>query len=145
MKNFASCLNLKFIGASTFYNIEDRYLFPVIDDKWKKVCEDVVEDLKKTDAVILNGDGRCESPGHNAKYGTYTFMDCNTSKVVEFQVVEVSELSSSHAMEKGGFERCLNTLNGKEVIIDTITTDRHIGINSAMDKVHTDINHQYDV
>lgn len=82
----------------------------------------------------LNGDGRCDSPGHSAKYGTYTLMDSESAKVVEFKVVQVSEVTSSNAMEKEGFNQCLNSLQESQVSIHTITTDRHIGINSAMDK-----------
>jgi len=145
IKNFASCLNLKLFSEKTFYSIQDRYLFPAVNDLWEKMQEDIINDIKAKPLLKLNGDGRCDSPGHNAKYGTYTLMDSDTSKVVEFKVVQVSEVSSSNAMEKEGFERCLTSLNEEEVSIHTITTDRHIGINSAMDKVHTDIRHQYDV
>ena len=45
------------------------------------------------------GDGQCDSPGHCAKYGTYTVMDENTNKVLDFEVVQVTEVSSSHAMK----------------------------------------------
>lgn len=51
----------------------------------------------------LNEDGRCDSPGHNAKYGTYTLMDSDSAKVVEFKAVQVSEVKSSNAMEIEGF------------------------------------------
>ena len=72
-------------------------------------------------------------------------MDSDSAKVAEFKVVQVSEVTSSNAMEKEGFNRCLNSLQESLVSIHTITTDRHIGMNSAMDKEHADINHQYDV
>lgn len=145
IKNFAFCLNLKIISERVFYSIQDRYLFPVINEKWKATRGTILQELRQKPLVKLNGDGRCDSPGHNAKYGTYTLMESDSGKVVEFNVVQVSEVTSSNAMEKEGFERCLNTLRDNRVSIDTITTDRHISINSAMDKVHTDIKHQYDV
>lgn len=146
IKNFASCLNLKFLSERTFYHIQDCYLFPVINDMWSKKHEEVVQDLKQKDVVKLNGDGRCDSPGHNAKYGTYTFMDSDTSKIVEFKVIQVTEVANSNAMEKKGFECCLESLIDEQgVSIHTITTDRHLGINKAMNKEHPDIKHQYDV
>lgn len=49
----------------------------------------------------LNGYGCCDSPGHNAKYGTYTLIDDDTCKVVAFSVVQVSEVTSSNTMEEG--------------------------------------------
>ena len=43
-----------------------------------------VEMLKAKGAVNIDGDGQCDSPGHSAKYGTYTLMDDDTSNVVVF-------------------------------------------------------------
>ena len=37
----------------------------------------------------LGGDGRSDLPGHCAKYGSYTFMDVQTQKVVDVQLVQV--------------------------------------------------------
>ena len=33
---------------------------------------------------MLAGDDRCDSPGHNAKYGTYSVMEVTTEKIVDF-------------------------------------------------------------
>ena len=77
----------------------------------------VRQELINRSVINLNGDGRCDSPGHNAKYGTYTLMDDDSGKVVAFS-------------------------SGK---IDRIATDRHVSISSFMNKERTRINHQYDV
>ena len=31
--------------------------------------------MKQAKSIDLSGDGRCDSPGHNAKYLIYSFMD----------------------------------------------------------------------
>lgn len=54
----------------------------------------VFETLKKKDSVTLIGDGRSDSPGHSAKYGTYTFMDSDTGKIVDSIVVSVTDVST---------------------------------------------------
>ena len=97
--------------------------------------------------VVLNldGDSRCDSPGHSAKYGTYTLIDEDIGNVVAFQVVQVTEVTSSNAMEKEGFKRCKELLGGKDITISRITTDRYVSITSAMAKDHPNIKHQYDV
>ncbi len=41
------------------------------------------------DNLILGGDGRCDSPGHTAKYGTYTLMDLQLKKILHIQLVQV--------------------------------------------------------
>ena len=37
----------------------------------------------------LDGDGRFDSVGHNAKYGTYTMYSNSISKLVHFELVQV--------------------------------------------------------
>ena len=38
----------------------------------------------KKSSVNLCGDGRFDSPGHNAKYGTYSLMDEATGNIIDF-------------------------------------------------------------
>ena len=92
----------------------------------------------------LIGDGRCDSPGHSAKYCTYTMMS-GGGKVAYFSLVQVTEVTSSNAMEKEGFERCLAGLQAEDVTIRRIATDRHTSISSAMNKEHKEIKHLFDV
>jgi len=145
IQNFASCLGLQFLSERVFYRNQDRYLFPVINDAWERERRSVVHELCSKELVKLNGDGRCDSPGHNAKYGTYTFMDSDSEKVVSFSVVQVTEVTSSNAMEKEGFVRCVDSLEDDDVSISCITTDRHISIASTMGKDYSHIDHQFDV
>jgi len=42
--------------------------------------------------VTLIGDGRCDSPGHSAKYCTYTFMEPESGKIVDSEVISVTEV-----------------------------------------------------
>ena len=51
----------------------------------------------------LSGEGRRDGPGHSAKYGTYTMIDQITDTIVDCQVVQVSEVTSSNAMEREGY------------------------------------------
>ena len=84
--------------------------------------------------VDLEGHGRCDSPGHCAKYATYTF-----------DVVQISEVSSFNAMEKESFTRSIEMLEGKGVNITRVATDRHVSIASCMSRDYPHISHQYDV
>ena len=111
VSRLASCLNLQFISESVFYDTQQRFLFPVLNQAWKNEQQMVRQELVNKGAINLNGDGRCDSPGHSAKYGTYTLMDKDSGKVVAFSVVQVSEVTSSNAMEKEGFKRCIESLS----------------------------------
>ena len=145
IQDFASCLGLQLFSKQVFYRNQDKYLFPIINEAWERERRSVIEELSNKEIVKLNGDGRSDSPGHNAKYGTYTFMDSESGKVVSFNLVQVTEVSSSNAMEKEGFVRCLNSLEDDGISISTITTDRHTSIASTMQKDYSHITHQYDV
>ena len=105
INRLASCFNLQFISERVFYDTQQKYLFPVINEAWAAESTRQVEMLNGKRAVNLDGDGRCDSPGHSAKFGTYTLMDDDTGNVVAFNVVQVSEVTSSNAMEKEGFSR----------------------------------------
>lgn len=39
--------------------------------------------------LIVAGDARCDSPGHCAKFGSYTAIECRINKVLDVQVVQV--------------------------------------------------------
>ena len=144
INTFAQRLNLAFIGKSYFYQIQMEFLFPVVDKAWKDHQQDLLKEVKKSKLNIC-GDGRCDSPGHCAKYGTYTIMDESTNKILDFSVVQVTEVSSSNAMEAEGCNRVLKNLKSKGVKVRCLTTDRHTTITSEMRKKHSKIIHQYDV
>ena len=58
----------------------------------------------------LSGDGCCDSPGYSAKYGTNILMDSATDLILDYSLVQVSNVSSSVAMEKEGLRCCLDKL-----------------------------------
>ena len=137
-------LNLQFFSHTTFYDIQNKYLFPVVNKAWTEVKREVLQATRDGGPVNLVGDGRSDSPGHSAKYGTYTMMS-DEGKVITFSLVQVTEITSSNAMEKEGFQRCFRERTEEGVNVNRIATDRHTSISSVMDKDHQDISHQYDV
>ena len=39
--------------------------------------------------LVLAGDGRCDSPGHFTKYGSYSLMEQHLNKVLHTELVQV--------------------------------------------------------
>ena len=115
VNSLAQCLNLAFIGKSVFYNIQKNFLIPVVDKAWKDHQDSLLNEVKKVPKLDICGDRWCDSPGHCAKYGMYTVMDENTNKVLDFEVVQVTGVSLSNAMEAEGCKRVLNNLKKKGV------------------------------
>ncbi|KAL9958117.1 hypothetical protein ACROYT_G035088 [Oculina patagonica] len=93
---------------------------------------------------MLIGDGRCDSPGHSAKYCTYTFIDFQSHKVVDFKVVSVGQVANSNVMEIKGFQDALFTVESQGIEVCVISTDRHSQISKEMRVNHPDKDHQYD-
>ncbi|KAK0148355.1 hypothetical protein N1851_011326 [Merluccius polli] len=99
---------------------------------------------QEEEEVVLCGDGRCDSPGHSAKYCTYTFLDVQSQKVVDFKVVSCTQVSSSNTMEIRGFKEALTTIEGNGVKVSTISTDRHPQIVKEMRVSNPEKCHEFD-
>ena len=128
-----------------------RRMFPVIQEAWESEKASVVQQLSGQ-SIVLGGDARCDSPGHTAKYGTYTFMHASgdqqtaTNKIVDLQLVQCTEVPNSNHMEPEGMKRGLKQLLETDKLdIKILATDRHIMVSSIMKKQYPFINHQYDV
>ncbi|CAM4736139.1 unnamed protein product [Leuciscus chuanchicus] len=69
---------------------------------------------------------RADSPGHSAKFGSYTLMDLQTNTVVDTpELVQSNEVGGSYHMEKG-LQRSLALLEARGVTLEWIVTDRRI-------------------
>ena len=145
INEFCSCLNLKFISKCLFYDIQDKYLYPILNSSCEQQQLSVMEEARHKELVNLCGDARCDSPGHNAKYGTYTMMGEENGKVISFSLVQVNEVTSYNAMERKGFKRCIDEIQNQGQTIHRIAINRHLSISSDMNKKYKDIKHQFDI
>ena len=120
-----SACNIRFFKKSTFYYIQRKYLWPVVNNHFLKQQKEVLQSLRGQH-LVLAGDGRCDSPGHNAKYGTYSLIEVTTEKIIDFSLVQVSEVANSNCMEKEGLKRCLQFLEEDGQVIMLLATDRYM-------------------
>ena len=87
---FFNVLNCPTITKRTFFDHQRLYLQPAINVVWELKQDILLDQLRhKRDELAFGGDGRADSPGHSAKYGSYTLMELSSSKVVDFQLVQV--------------------------------------------------------
>uniref|UniRef100_A0AAV2LUU0 Uncharacterized protein n=1 Tax=Knipowitschia caucasica TaxID=637954 RepID=A0AAV2LUU0_KNICA len=62
---------------------------------WRSEQVSVLEQLKEINGgLILSGDCRSDSPGHCAKYGTYTVIEERLNKVLDLQLVQVGSMAA---------------------------------------------------
>lgn len=144
ISNLASILRLSIMSKSTFHSIQSNYLFPVVHDTWLSHRQQILSRLQNQ-SVQLGGDARCDSPGYSAKYCTYSMLSLESREVIDFSLVQVTETTSSVAMEKEGFQRCMQKLDKADINVSVVATDRHIGIASLCKKQYPYIDHQFDI
>ena len=119
--DFAKHLNLQFVSSSHYYTTQKTILFPVVQNTWRRSQIAIVKKMKQSRSVDVCGDGRCDSPGYSAKYGTYTLIDEESNLIIEFSIVQVTEVTSSNAMEYEGCKRALNSIIKKKIPIRCLT------------------------
>ena len=79
------------ISKSTFFRHTRLYIHPVVIQEWRKQQMSLLHRLQQMDGgLVLAGDGRCDSPGHSAKFGSFSVIEQRLRKVLDVQLVQVS-------------------------------------------------------
>ena len=86
MKNLG-CASLT---AQMFLN-HQKDILPV----WMRSKSELLQKLTTENrGLILGGDGRADSPGHSAKYGSYSLMELKMGSVINVELVQVKHYIS---------------------------------------------------
>ena len=81
------------IAERTFFQHQNEYLHPTISRVWEKHQVMLLQELRQEKRkLVVGGDGRADSPGHSAKFGSYTMMELKKGVVIDVQLVQVSAL-----------------------------------------------------
>jgi hypothetical protein len=69
-------MNVSCISMSTFINHQKFYLYPAIGSVWHNFQRTYVQEITEQQIyVTLGGDGGADTPGHCAKYCSYSMLD----------------------------------------------------------------------
>ena len=137
---------IPWIRKDSYYVIQRKYLFGVANKTWLNQQSTYIDKIiEKGSGCYLSGDGRCDSPGYNAKYCTYSLYDNNISKIIEISLTQVTEAGNSNRMEKYGLIKVLDKMAQKGIALKQITTDRHQSVKEYLREERSDIEHQFDV
>ena len=91
MLNMLQHLNVASISKRTYFRIQQLYLVPCIRDVFVRRQQQLFSAIREScSSVRVAGNARCCSPGHTAKYGSYSLLDLNTGKILDTQLVQVS-------------------------------------------------------
>lgn len=76
--------------ARTFFLHQRNFLFPAILHHWETYQDKLMRIVQSTGDLSWSGDGRFDSMGHSAKYGTYTVFCSSVMKIVHFELLQVN-------------------------------------------------------
>ena len=92
-------LNCAAITRKTYFRHQNSYLQPAISLVWERHQRKLVSELMiEKKGLVLAGDGRADSPGHSAKYGSYSIIDIKKNKVVDVKLVQVTHANNNVCM-----------------------------------------------
>uniref|UniRef100_A0A1X7VHY2 Uncharacterized protein n=1 Tax=Amphimedon queenslandica TaxID=400682 RepID=A0A1X7VHY2_AMPQE len=119
-------MNCSTINESTYFKYQRNYLNQAIQTTWIEHQNSIIASFKKNkDRLILGGDGRCDSPGYCAKFGSYTFLELQNNVITDIQLVQSNEVPNSCHMEKEGLVRGIEFITSKGLEVELLITDRH--------------------
>jgi hypothetical protein len=83
-------VGIQSISMATFYRHMNTYLEPTVLTVWHQQQQQLINYMvQQSGQVIIGGDMRADSPGHSAKYGSYTTMDLRQNRIVDIQLIQV--------------------------------------------------------
>lgn len=78
-------------SVRTFFRHQQKILHRAVMQVWRERQMWMFSALQTEDHdIVCGGDGRADSPGHCAKYGTYTMMELRKKAVIDIQNVQVN-------------------------------------------------------
>ena len=89
LEAFFKLANIPFLCKTSYYNIQKKFLFGVINEAWLNERTILIRGIKKKPACSLSGHGRCDSPGHCTKYMAYSILDQASNKSLIWKYVNV--------------------------------------------------------
>lgn len=142
---FSGCKASKFFRAlrsvgvacssdKTHFRVQNAFLIPAVTKVWTHQ-QNVLFDEAIGRPLRVAGDGRADSPGHSAKYGTYSLLDIELNKS--------NETKGSNHMELEGLKRTLQICEANGLEISTLFTERPSQIKAFTSK-ETSIEHNFD-
>ncbi|XP_068135336.1 uncharacterized protein [Hyperolius riggenbachi] len=144
VKEICNLASIQIFEHSSFRQYQDKFIFRAIDYHWIMEKTKIKEELGNK-PLYLAGNIRCESPGDCAEYCTCTLMDRVTKKIIDFEICQVPECTSSLATEKHAFHVCLDRIVEENFNVHFVGTDVNPEFRKLMATRYDNINHQFDL
>ncbi|KAG0444904.1 hypothetical protein HPB47_013245 [Ixodes persulcatus] len=96
-------------------------------------------------SLRLAVDGRSDSPGYSALYGTYSLLETSLNRIIHLELIKSTEVKSSCHMELEGLTRAFLHLEELGLTVEVIVTDRHVQVSAYMKRQHLLVQHRFDL
>ena len=94
--HFLTCPRVACITDRTFHLHQTEYLEPSVLSVWRSKQQELMPTCELP--LTMGGDGRADSPGHLAKYGSYGIIDPRTNIVLHIELVQVCTYGTAFKM-----------------------------------------------
>ena len=88
-------LKCETISTDTYFRHQRDYLLATVSSVYNLKHTALISSLSNQH-LVLAGDGRADSPGHSAKYGTYSILEMSCNKIIDFKLVQVGNVINSN-------------------------------------------------
>ena len=114
-------LGLYSLSEGTFYRFQRLYLFPVVEDWWGWMRDELIKEFAG-EKVVVGGDGQCDSPGFTAKNLCYFVMELTSEYILEVEVRDKGHVGlASTNMEKVALQNALTRLKRVLDVVEVAT------------------------
>ena len=101
-------LGVMAISLRTYLCHQREYIILTIMQTWYRHQDVEVAALQANgEPITVGGDGRLNSPGHSAKYGTYTLVDLDHGKILDIRTVQVINKAWPLGIFINGYDRLI--------------------------------------
>ncbi|XP_057715805.1 uncharacterized protein LOC130931222 [Corythoichthys intestinalis] len=140
-----SHMGVAIYSTRSYFRHQERYLHEAIKTVWRQRKIGLLSHLQaEGEEIVCGGDARADSPGHSAKYGTYTMMELRKPTILDVQIVQSNEVGGSYHMEPERLVRSLRVLE-QFVRVGTLVTDGHVTVNTLIRQQFPHIKHFFDI
>jgi hypothetical protein len=142
--SFAKGLNLFSFCSSTYHCVKEKYIEPILINEWFHEREKNIDEAAKRRKIKIAADGQYDSPRHCADLCTYTALDLDTNKVIDFIVLKRGTVTGD--LEKKACEIIINRLLEKfGENFEIFVSDRHTGVRKLLLDKYPSIKHEFDI
>ena len=120
-KEMINIANVSFFSDTTWDSLQDRYVFPAVPAVniiYNVHKESIILRAREEERLIL-----LDSPGYFAKYRTYTLINSNFGKILDFNVIHVAQAAISETMELVSLKLLLTLFELRNVTVASLTTE----------------------